>query len=123
MISKEKKILIVEDNTVIGNNIVNELSKVNYLKEVELTTSIIKAISLINNIFFDLIILDLSLPDGNGLDVLKLIKEKKTQKKVLVFSTSTHLKQICLKYGAYAFFDKAKEFDELIATTKSISKE
>jgi response regulator of citrate/malate metabolism len=64
------------------------------------------------------VILDLNLPNGNGIELLKWIKEKKAETKVFVFSASIELKQICLKYGAFAFFDKAKDFDELIKALK-----
>ena len=38
--------------------------------------------------------------------------------KVFVFSVNTELKNICLRYGAAAFFDKANDFDKLIETIK-----
>jgi DNA-binding NarL/FixJ family response regulator len=62
----------------------------------------------------------LKLPDGNGIQLLKLLKDKKIETKVFVFSISTELKRVCLKYGAFAFFDKAKGFDELIAALKNV---
>ena len=51
--------------------------------------------------------------------MLKLLKERNEKKKVLVFSTNTDLKNVCLRYGAYAFFDKANDFDALIETIKN----
>ncbi|WP_405604035.1 response regulator [Polaribacter sp. Asnod1-A03] len=120
MESKQKNLLIVEDNTYIGNSIVNSAKEINVVKNIHLTDSIQEAISLLDNLTFNLIVLDLSLPDGSGLELLKLFKKKEIQKKILVFSTSINLKQVCLKYGAHAFFDKANDFDELIETIKII---
>ena len=65
-----------------------------------------------------MIILDLNLPDGNGIELLKWVKEKQIETKVYVFSTSIELKLLCLKYGTFAFFDKAKDFNKLIETLK-----
>ena len=48
----------------------------------------------------------------------KAQKEKESVTKVFVFSISTELKRICLKYGAVAFFDKATDFDKLIKVIK-----
>ena len=63
-----------------------------------------------------MIILDLNLPDGNGIELLKWVKEKQIETQVYVFSTSIELKRLCLKYGTFAFFDKAKDFNKLIET-------
>ena len=114
-----KKVLIVEDHPLIGKSIVDAINTINSVKSLQLTTSLHQAISLIDVNDFNLIILDLSLPDGNGLELLKLLKERKDKRKVLVFSTNTDLKNVCLKFGAYAFFDKANDFDELIETVKN----
>ncbi|APZ47817.1 response regulator [Polaribacter reichenbachii] len=119
MNSQEKKVLIVEDNAHIGKSIVDAISKGSNSLNLQLTTTIAEAISNLKGTNYDLILLDLSLPDGNGLEVLKMLQEKKLEKKVFVFSTNTHLKRICLKYGAQAFFDKATDFDLFISTVKS----
>jgi DNA-binding NarL/FixJ family response regulator len=113
------KVLIVEDHPLIGKSIVDAINNFSSVKSLQLTTSLHEAISLLGVNDFNLIILDLSLPDGNGLELLKLLKERKEKKKVLVFSTNTDLKNVCLRYGAYAFFDKANDFDELIETIKN----
>ncbi|MBU3011525.1 response regulator [Polaribacter vadi] len=119
MKSKLKNLLIVEDNTLIGKNIVNATKEIVGIENLHLIDNLKEAISLITTINFKLIILDLSLPDGNGVELLKLLKEKDAKNKVLVFSTNTHLKRVCLKYGAFAFFDKANDFDKLIETIRA----
>lgn len=116
-----KNLLIVEDNKHIGDSIFVAAKKIGGVEKLHLTASIQEAISLLTDINdFNLVILDLNLPDGNGLELLKIFKDKHSEKKILVFSTSTHLKQICLKYGAYAFFDKAEDFDRLIETIQTL---
>ena len=112
-------VLVVEDHPLIGKIIVDAINTINSVNSLQLTTSLHQAISLIDVNDFNLIILDLSLPDGNGLELLKLLKERNVKKKVLVFSTNTDLKNVCLRYGAYAFFDKANDFDALIETIKN----
>jgi response regulator of citrate/malate metabolism len=114
-------LLIVEDNSFIGEKIFRATKELSSMKDICLTESLQEAISFLNDKNFELIILDLRLPDGNGLELLKLLKEKQTDTKVFVFSISTELKQICLKYGAFAFFDKANEFDKLIEAVKTNS--
>ncbi|APZ45623.1 response regulator [Polaribacter reichenbachii] len=119
MKSKLKNLLIVEDNTLIGKSIVDATKQIIGIENLHLATSLQEAINLVNETEFKLIILDLSLPDGNGLELLKILRDKESNNKVLVFSTNTHLKGVCLKYGAYAFFDKANDFDSLIETIRA----
>ena len=112
-------LLIVEDNTFIGEKIVKAAKEVNGVKDIRLTTTLQEAISFLSDTKVERITLDLNLPDGNGIELLKWLKEKQIETKVFVFSASTYLKKICLRYGALAFYDKSKDFDELIETIKN----
>jgi CheY-like chemotaxis protein len=59
-----------------------------------------------------LIILDFSLETLNGLDVLKLIKEKQSKTKVVIFSSLANdieLMEKCKAAGALAYFNKNEE--------------
>ena len=61
-----KKILIVEDDKTLGDVLKKELSK-EY--STQLARSRKEALSMIKNDRFDLLILDLGLPDGNGFEI------------------------------------------------------
>ena len=113
-------LLIVDDNPFIGKKIFNAAKEVSGIEHIYITESLQEATSFLNETNFKLVILDLNLPDGNGIELLKWLKEKKIESKVFVFSASTELKKICLKYGAFAFFDKASDFDELIEALKKV---
>ncbi|QOD62447.1 response regulator [Polaribacter haliotis] len=108
----------MEDNPYIGEEIVNAAKKVSGIKTIRLTKTLQEAISSLEENEYELVTLDLNLPDGNGIELLKWFTENKIKKKVFVFSTSTNLKEICLKYGAFAFFDKSKGFKDLIDNIK-----
>ena len=112
-------LLIVEDNSIIGESIYNTVKNFNGIGNICLAKSFQEAISFLKENSFELITLDLKLPDGNGLEILKILKEKQVETKVFVFSMSSELKQICFKYGADAFFDKASDFDKLIEAIKT----
>ena len=112
-------VLIVEDNPFIGESIVNAAKEHSGIGALHLTETLQEAISFLNVTNFGVIVLDLNLPDGSGLELLKMIKEKQIKTKVFVFSVNTELKNICLRYGASAFFDKANDFDKLIETIKA----
>lgn len=69
-----KKILLVEDNETIILGLRYSLQQEEY--DVHVATNIIDAKEKIDNNKLDLAILDISLPDGNGLELCKYIKEK-----------------------------------------------
>ena len=68
------KVLLVEDNKNISKALTYSLEKNKY--EVLNAETITKAQDLLNQDKIDLIILDITLPDGNGFDLYKYIKEK-----------------------------------------------
>ncbi len=118
MDSKLNNLLIVEDNSFIKKEIFNATKEFSSIGEIKLSETLQKAIFYITNTKFEIIILDLKLPDGNGIELLKFLKEKHIKAKVFIFSMSTELKSICLKCGAFAFFDKANDFDKLLESIK-----
>ena len=75
-----------------------------------------------NNPVPDLIILDLSLPDGSGFDVLRWIARRERLKDipVIVFTASTDPEHARLaeEYGVRRFLQKPAEFDDLVAAIK-----
>lgn len=69
-----KKIMVVEDDPVLGKLLSNKFSETN---EVALFTDKLSAMaSLKSGALYDLIILDVGLPDGSGFEVAELIKTK-----------------------------------------------
>ncbi len=112
-------LLVIEDNAYIGEKIVSATKEIKQIEKIKLSKTLKEAFDFLNKINFEKVTLDLSLPDGNGIEILKWLKEKNIQKQVYVFSTNTELRNICLKYGATAFFDKSNGFDDLISKLKS----
>mgnify|MGYP000014662946 CR=1 FL=1 len=120
MKSTQNNLLIVEDNSFIREKLYNAANEIESIKNICLAKTLGEVNILSSKITFDLIILDLKLPDGNGIEFLKTMKDVENPTKILVFSASKELNKMCLKYGAFAFFDKAKDFDNLIETLKNI---
>lgn len=69
-----KKILLVEDNETIVLGLKYSLEQENF--EVEVAQNVITAKSKIKKQEYDLYLLDIGLPDGEGFEVCKTIKEK-----------------------------------------------
>ncbi len=69
------KMLIIEDNEELAGNISDFLVREGYI--CELATTCTKAKEKLSLFQYDCILLDIMLPDGNGLKLLQFIKEEK----------------------------------------------
>ncbi|PKQ44142.1 response regulator [Confluentibacter flavum] len=111
--------LVVEDEPIISEKIVKKLTDFIDSKKIKLANTVAGSLDLLDTCKFNIIILDLNLNDGNGITILNKVKEDHLKSLVYVFSINSELKNICLKKGATAFFDKSKDFDDLISTVKT----
>lgn len=63
----------------------------------------------------ELVVLDLKLEGGSGLDVLREVNEKLLDTRVIVFSNqaSPPYRKKCMVLGAAGFFDKARDYERV----------
>ncbi|WP_106915637.1 response regulator transcription factor [Chryseobacterium aurantiacum] len=114
------KILIVEDETELSKSISEYLSGENYLCEVAETYT--EAINKIEMFHYDCILLDIMLPDGNGLKILEELKKQQKQDGVIIISAKNALddKISGLQMGADDYLTKPFHLSELMARVYSI---
>lgn len=107
------KILIIEDEKELSDNIVTFLSSENYLCEQAFTCADAKM--KVNLYEYDCVILDLMLPDGNGLDLLRNIRNNHNQVGVITVSAKDSIndKIIGLEVGADDYLSKPFSLPEL----------
>ena len=117
------KLLIVDD----------ELSMREFLQilmegeghEVELAATYAQAQQCCRDAQFDLVITDLKLPDGSGLDVLKAVKESQVDAQTIMLTAfaTTETAVEAMRLGAYDYQIKPVKVDELSAlSTKALEK-
>ena len=121
------KVLVVEDDFVLARGIQLALKKAGYVVEHE--PMALPALNLIENIMTrpDLIVLDLGLPDMDGLELLKQIKQKDSQKSplpVLILTARDSLsdKVTGLDIGGDDYLTKPFELDELLARLRVLER-
>lgn len=107
------KLLIVEDEIQLSNSIVKFLSKEDYLCEQSFTFS--DAYTKVGVYEYDCILLDLMLPGGNGLDILKKIRARTPHCGVIIISAKDSIedKVLGLKIGADDYLAKPFHLPEL----------
>jgi DNA-binding response OmpR family regulator len=109
------KILIVEDELGLVQSIMAYLSREDYVCEHVSTTG--EAIEKISLYSYDCILLDLMLPDGNGLTVLETLKKENKQAGVIIISAKDSLddKIKGIHIGADDYLTKPFHLSELSA--------
>ena len=114
------KVLIVEDNPELASNIHQFLEREGYICEDALTYQ--RAVDKLISFSYDSIILDIMLPDGNGLRLLELMKNEGIAGNVLIISAKNALddKIAGLDLGADDYLTKPFHLPELHARLKAI---
>ena len=100
------KILLVEDNPDLSETVVSYLRQEGYI--CESAPDYQTADDKIGVYRYDIIVLDITLPDGSGLDLLKKLKQQRSDAGVLIVSAKNALddKLTGLNLGADDYLTK-----------------
>ncbi|RQW87783.1 MAG: sigma-54-dependent Fis family transcriptional regulator [Geobacter sp.] len=117
------KILLVEDEDLSRDSLIRLLKMTGFNVRGAATGKL--ALSFLSHEQFDIIITDLFLPDINGIDILKQVKELSPFTEVILItghaSAETAVK--AMKEGAFDYVTKPLSFDELsITISKALEK-
>jgi len=131
-----EKIIVLEDDAILRNNLAQTLRRRRY--DVALASTIAEAQEYLQADNFDLIILDVRLPDGDGTDLLKALQQR-PQRPLVVITTgfgSVESAVECMKNGAFDYLikpfsteqievvlRKAEEFTQLLKVNRFLSQE
>ena len=116
------RILIVEDDERIVSFMKRGLEAEGY--EVEIASGRAEAMTYIETLPYDLIILDIFLGLDDGLDMCRTLRTGGLRTPILIMTAkgTTELKQSSTDAGADAYLPKPFAFDELIATIVRLCK-
>jgi len=111
----ENNILILEDNLETAQLMQDYLVECDF--QVDIQCTVTDAISNIKFKNYDLILLDLNLPDFNGTEVLKFLNKNNITIPIIVISAYSEMKTKlkAFKYGASDYMQKPIDLDELEA--------
>ena len=114
------KILIIEDEKELSKSIVAYLKQENYLCEI--APDFKTAMDKTESFDYDCILLDISLPDGNGLTVLKELKANKKTDGVIIISAKNSIDDRIagLNLGADDYLAKPFHLSELSARISAV---
>lgn len=118
------KILMIEDHQVVAQGISTMLNGLNYVEKVAHVSEGKAGIEFLQqNPETDIVLLDINLPDGNGIDFCATIRQQFTEVGIIALSTFNQAGIIhkMLENGADSYLLKNTSSDELIETIEKIS--
>lgn len=107
-------ILIIDDEEYIRDILCARAESLNH--KADAAGTIRQGLELIENNNFDLVFLDIQLPDGSGLDMLQTIRQLPEKPEVIVITAVGSLKgaEIAIKNGAWDYLNKPLKKEDII---------
>jgi DNA-binding NarL/FixJ family response regulator len=116
------RILIADDHSMVRDGVKNLINQNKDLVVVGEASSGSQALELFDSLNPDLLIMDISMPDMNGMEVSKLILAKNPQANIVILSMYDDEDYIsrCLEYGVKGYVIKNESGSELDYAIRSV---
>ena len=116
------RILIADDHSIVRRGVRDILNELPIPVEVTEASSAAGAIREIADHKFDILILDISFPDGNGLEILNQVKTIQPRSKVLFLSMypEEQYARRAIKNGAFGYLTKDSAPTELVSAINKV---
>ena len=117
-----KTILIVEDSPLVTVRILALLKDLDNVGFIDLSGDCSSAMSYLRKSLPDIVLLDINLPGGSGLDLLRYIKGHHPRIGVIMLTNQVddYYRRKCKELGAAHFIDKSREFQKLPVVISSL---
>ncbi len=121
------KILIGDDHRIVREGLKQVLAdapEIEVVAEAETGPDIIARVDALGgNAGLDAVLLDIALPDRDGMDVLQALKKSWPMLPVLMLSTypEKHYAVRCIKLGAAGYLNKSANPDDMIAAVRKVA--
>ncbi|MFH1550750.1 MAG: sigma 54-interacting transcriptional regulator [Planctomycetota bacterium] len=117
---KRPRILVLEDNTALAESTRRVLEDEGF--GTDTAEDFASALKLLQQHYYDLIISDMKLPDGNGVDMLDELKKRRLDTSVIITTAYATVESSvnAIKRGAEDYIVKPLTGDELIISVKRV---
>ncbi|MEI8112912.1 MAG: response regulator transcription factor [Bacteroidia bacterium] len=115
-------ILIVEDHPIVSESLANIITGSDLNVQCLLAPNAAKGLAFLNGNSFDLILLDINLPDMSGIEFCKIAKSRFPGIRVLALTTiaQRHVVEKMLDQGADGFILKTSDVDDIIGGIRQV---
>ncbi|GLC90540.1 response regulator [Lysinibacillus piscis] len=117
-----KRILLVEDQTIVRNGLKMIIEQDDRLQVTAEASDGLEALSLLEQVHIDLVVMDIRMPNMNGIEATKHIHSRFPKLKILILTTfdDEEYAYQTLKDGASGFLVKSSEPKKLLASIHSV---
>ncbi|MCL4482147.1 MAG: response regulator transcription factor [Bacteroidetes bacterium] len=117
------KILIADDHAIVREGVKQIVKTLPEVKQIDEASDGRDALSKLTNTNYDLAILDISMPEITGLDLLQHLKNQNIQTRVLILSFHPQEQYAvrAFKLGASGYLSKDSAFEELAMAIRKIA--
>jgi two-component system, NarL family, response regulator DevR len=119
------KVLIADDSEIVRERLAYLLGDVGGVEIVGQAEDAVEGKNLAEALRPDVAILDVRMPRGSGVDVLRTLKRDNPAATVIILTNfiDPEARQLCMAQGADYFFDKSIEFEQAVAVLRGLSNE
>lgn len=118
-----KKILLVDDHNIVRQGLRNLIALESDLEVAGEAASGVEALKLVRNNTYDVVVLDISMPDKNGVDTLHDLKHTAPDLPVLILSGYAEEQYALnlIRSGCKGYLSKDADSDEIIKAIRTIA--
>ena len=115
-------ILIVEDHPIVSESLTRIITDSDLNVTCLHAINAAKGLAYLNGNSFDLVLLDINLPDMNGIEFCKIAKSRFPTLKILAITTiaQRHVVEKILEQGADGFILKTSDIDDIIGGIRQV---
>ena len=119
----KKNILIVEDHELTRFGLKTTFEDVDFIGTIYEASSAEEALEIFKNNEIDLVIMDLGLPNMNGIEATKAIHTMRRDAKIIILTSHNDEKEVLnsLKAGANAYCSKEINLQRLVQVVQSVA--
>ena len=116
------RLLIADDSEAFVQRLVAALAELSGIEIAGLVETVEDASRAIRHLKPDVVILDIRMPGGSGIDVLNAMKKDRLAPTVIVLTNYGYpqYRKKCFESGARFFLDKSSEFDKVTEILRSL---
>ncbi len=109
------RVFVADDSEPVRERILSMLREIPDVEIVGHAEDSLAARALVTALQPDVVILDINMPGGSGIEVLEDIKKLPRAPRVIMLTNHSQLqyRQRCLEAGADEFLDKSTEFEKI----------
>ena len=117
------KVLIADDSAIMREHLADALSGYSRIEIVGEAVNGQQALESVRRLAPDVVILDIRMPDGNGIEVLEQLKKSEGPPVVIMFTNYPfpQYRNKCREVGAEYFFEKSSESHKVIETLEVLA--